>query len=137
MLASIVRRRGQPEFRQRLLNAYARKCAISGCDAVEALEAAHIIAYRGPETNHPTNGILLRTDLHTLFDLGLLAVDTSTMAVVVAPELARTSYGEFAGRVLSLPSSPDLRPSRKALDQHRAWSRVGGDRIDGCSSAAP
>ena len=124
MLASIVRRRRQPEFRQRLLHGYGRKCAISGCDAVEALEAAHIIPYRGRETNHPANGILLRADLHTSFDLGLLALDTSTMTIVVAPELAGTSYAEFAGRVLSLPASPDLRPSKEALDQHRAESRV-------------
>lgn len=63
---SIVKRRGQPEFRRKLLTVYQGRCAISGTDAVEALEAAHIVPYKGAATNHPTNGLLLRADLHTL-----------------------------------------------------------------------
>lgn len=42
VVAQIVRRRGQPEFRRALLHAYGRRCAISGCDATEALEASHL-----------------------------------------------------------------------------------------------
>ena len=74
-LASIVRRRGQPEFRKALLTLYQRQCAFSGCSIVETLEAVHIIPYQSTETNHPSNGLLLRADLHTLFDIGLIAVD--------------------------------------------------------------
>jgi len=48
-LSSIVRRQGQPKFRQRLLDAYEGKCAISGFDAVQALEAAHIVPYNGED----------------------------------------------------------------------------------------
>jgi hypothetical protein len=59
-LASIVRRRGQPQFRERLLAIYDGRCAISGCNAVEALEAAHISPYKGRHTNHPQNGLLFR-----------------------------------------------------------------------------
>lgn len=50
-ITAIVRRRGQPEFRQRLIDAYQGRCAITGCDAVEALEAAHIIPHQGDQTN--------------------------------------------------------------------------------------
>jgi predicted restriction endonuclease len=99
--ASIVRRRGQPEFRRALLQAYGRRCAITGCDAEQALEAAHIIPYRGRETNHLSNGLLLRADLHTLFDLGLVAIDTATMTVVVAPSLNDTTYHYLDGKLLS------------------------------------
>ena len=121
-LASIVRRRGQPQFRRGLLEAYEGRCAISGFDAEEALEAAHIVPYRGPETNHPSNGLLLRADLHSLFDLGLISVDTSTMTIIVAPRLLQTSYGALSGTALRIPNVPGTRPSVEALAKHREWS---------------
>jgi hypothetical protein len=119
VLAAVVRRQGQPEFRQRLIEAYAGRCAVTDCDAVDALEAAHIAPYLGPRTNDVTNGLLLRADIHTLFDLGLLGVDTRTMAVVLAPSLAHTVYGDLAGQALRLPRIAMLHPSKPALDEHR------------------
>jgi putative restriction endonuclease len=121
-VASIVRRRGQPAFRRKLIEVYESRCAISGCDAAEALEAAHIVPYLGPETNHPSNGILLRGDIHTLFDLGLLTVDPSNMTVIVAPRLQQTSYATLDGKPLFLPKYVDARPSVVALARHRTWS---------------
>ena len=56
VIASIVRRRGQPEFRRALIEAYSGRCAISGCDAVDALEACHIVPYGGSQTNRVSNG---------------------------------------------------------------------------------
>ena len=91
--ASIVQRRGQPEFRRKLLDAYGGRCAVTDYDVEDALEACHIIQYQGPDTNHPTNGLLLRADLHTLFDLGLMAFEPQTGRV-----LLRQSY---AGRPMS------------------------------------
>jgi predicted restriction endonuclease len=64
--AAIVRRRGQSRFRRSLLRAYTGQCAVTACDAQETLEAAHILPYRGQRTNHVTNGLLLRADLHSL-----------------------------------------------------------------------
>ena len=119
-LAVIVRRHGQPAFRRQLLLAYAGQCAISGCNVEAVLDAAHIVPYKGPETNHPANGSLLRTDLHTLFDLGLVAVDTETMCVLIAPSLVGTCYEQYSGKRLCLPSDPISHPSREALDQHRS-----------------
>src|SRR3712207_8092818 len=49
---------------------------------------------RGPETNHPTNGLLLRADLHLLFDQGLIGIDPATMTVLVHPALRSTRYVE-------------------------------------------
>lgn len=103
VLAQIVRRRGQQEFREKLLEAYGRRCAITGCDAIEALEAAHIVPYLGPETNHVQNGLLLRSDIHTLSDLGLLAIAPESITVVIAASLAATSYAELAGVRLREP----------------------------------
>ena len=121
-LASIVRRRGQPEFRRRLFEVYGAKCAITGCDVQEALEAVHILPYRGPRTNHPSNGLLLRADIHLLFDLGLIAIDTTGMKVLLSPNLYSTSYAWLAGNNLRLPEEEACKPSVEALRQHRAWT---------------
>ena len=86
------------------------------------LEAAHITPYLGPNTNHPSNGLLLRADIHTLFDLGLLTIDSASMSVVLAPSLTGTDYGRLAGTLLRLPDNVAVRPSVTALDQHRLWA---------------
>jgi hypothetical protein len=124
VLASIVRRRGQIQFREELLDAYDGRCVLSGCDALEALEAAHIIPYLGPDSNHTSNGLLLRADLHTLFDLGLISVESATMKILLSPRLTSTSYGEFAGKQLRSPRNGASLPSKYALDQHRTWSGI-------------
>ena len=122
ILASIVRRRGQPEFRHTLLEAYDGKCAITGCDAEDALEAAHIIPYLGVETNRVTNGLLLRADIHVLFDMGLIAIDTSNMTLLVSPDLERTEYNLLADKHLRFPKNLSLAPNIEALNQHRSWA---------------
>lgn len=124
VLASIVRRRGQIQFREELLDAYEGRCVFSGCDASEALEAAHIIPYLGPNSNRTSNGLLLRADLHTLFDLGLISVESVTMTIVLSPRLTSTFYGDFAGKQLRSPRSGASLPSKYALDQHRIWSGI-------------
>lgn len=122
-ITEVVRRRGQANFRKKLLRAY-KRCAITGCDAVEALEAAHIAPYRGDHTDHVQNGLLLRADIHSLFDLGLLSIDPRTMSVVVALHLRNTTYGQLAGSPLSLPINLRERPSIEALANHLSWSGI-------------
>jgi HNH endonuclease len=124
ILSAIVRRRGQPSFRQHLLAAYHGQCAISVCDVEPVLEAAHIVPYLGPETNDLGNGLLLRADLHTLFDLKLIAIDIATMSLLVSPSLVGTCYEELRGRSIKVPEDPHSRPSRKALEQHRKESSL-------------
>jgi hypothetical protein len=116
---SIIQRRGHPDFRKRLLSAYDFKCAITGSDAVDALEAAYIIPFRGRFTHHPTNGLLLRADIHTLFDLGKIAVDTRTLTVIVSEDLMATNYRILAGRPITYPTQEEHRPSTESLDLHR------------------
>jgi putative restriction endonuclease len=122
VLAQIVRRRGQREFREKLLTAYNLQCAITGCGLVEVLEAAHIVPYMGPTTNDVQNGLLLRADIHTLFDLGLVAVAPESFEVLLAPALRLTTYGELAGIHIRLPLDPYQRPNNEALALHRAWA---------------
>jgi hypothetical protein len=116
---AIIRRRGHPRFRQALLRAYDDKCAITRSDAIDVLEAAFIRPYRGDRTHHVSNGLLLRSDLHNLFDLGQIGIETKDMSVIVAEHLMRSSYRLLAGRRLFLPARPELRPSVDALDSHR------------------
>ena len=119
IVETITKRRGQPSMRQALLAAYEYQCAITGCNAVEALETTYIIPYRGKYTHNPSNGILLRADLHTLFDLGKIAIDTRTMTVILNDELINSSYRIFADRPLNFPKDETQRPSTEALDLHR------------------
>jgi hypothetical protein len=122
ILSSIVRRMGQPAFRQDLLAAYKGRCVITGCGVEQVLDAAHIIPYMGPETNHPANGLLLRTDLHTLFDLKLIAIDAATMTLLISPFLQGTCYQQYQGSPIKIPDDPDRRPSPQALERHRKES---------------
>lgn len=83
-------REGQPEFRRRVIELYGGRCAISLCGTVDALEAAHIVPYKGKDSNQPWNGILLRADLHLLFDKNLLRIDPATLRIRLDPRLRRT-----------------------------------------------
>ncbi|MBD2094280.1 HNH endonuclease [Trichocoleus sp. FACHB-591] len=123
---SIARRQGQSQFRQRLLEAYNYCCAITQCNAREALEAAHILPYSDTVNNHPSNGLLLRADLHTLFDLNLLVIEPETMRVRLAPSLQNTDYRVLDGELIHLPQSRVFYPDRAALQwrcQQCFWYR--------------
>jgi predicted restriction endonuclease len=117
----IVARRGQGRFRESLLKAYQGRCAVSGCDAEAALEAAHLIPYLGKQTNHVQNGILLRADIHTIFDLDLIGIDPRTLKLCLGPPLTDSSYSEFEGCELALPLDSRLAPSPEALKER--WKR--------------
>jgi putative restriction endonuclease len=111
----IVRRQGQSAFRGKLMEAYQGRCAVTACDAPSVLEAAHLCPYRGPDSNQVTNGLLLRADIHTLLDLGMLAPDPATRRIKVSPQLAGTYYGKFDGRPLAEPVTKAERPAEEAL----------------------
>jgi hypothetical protein len=115
VLREVVQRRGQRKFRQSLIAAYGGRCAITGCPVTALLEAAHITPYLGPDTNSVTNGLLLRADLHTLWDLGLIAVDPGTQTIWVSPEVNDPTYQALSGARLSKPAHPSQQPSISAL----------------------
>jgi hypothetical protein len=117
VLRQIVQRRGQPAFREQLLEAYGGRCAVTGCNAQAALEAAHIEPYSGPSSNCVSNGLLLRSDIHTLFDLGLIAISPDKLTVAVDPELVGTEYDDIAGQAIRLPKSARHRPDSSLLRQ--------------------
>lgn len=129
LMREILSRRGQAKFRSVLLHAYGGQCAISGCTDIAVLEAAHIIPHSEVPDYRAGNGLLLRADLHTLFDLRLLSVDPSTGRVVVSRHLGPT-YQPIHGRALNLPSAVQLHPDPSALMRHfKLWqvSEQSGD----------
>jgi hypothetical protein len=96
---AIKTRRGQPAFRQALLTEYKGTCCITGCKIEAVLEAAHIIPH-GDETNYSVyNGLLLRADVHTLFDLGLLRFNGAGVAHV-DDKLNGSEYCQYEGHKL-------------------------------------
>lgn len=119
----IVARRGQKGFRAALFAAYDGACAVTGTAAAVVLEAAHIRPYRGPESDVVNNGLLLRADIHTLFDLGMLAINPQTRTIAVSAELAGTPYEELGGKALREPSNPLQAASVEALES--AWTYFG------------
>ncbi len=118
ILRSLLLRKGHTQLRQKLLEAYQQRCVVSGCTAVQVLEVAYILPYAGEKTNHPSNCLLLRADLHVLFDLHLLTIDPSTSQVHVAPWLGQTIYAKLDGCKVRFPQDTDVRPSAAALASH-------------------
>ncbi|HEL3785099.1 TPA: HNH endonuclease [Stenotrophomonas maltophilia] len=103
-----------------MLDAYGGCCAMTGCNVVDALEAAHIQPYTGLKSNDVRNGLLLRTDVHTLFDLYLLTVNPDSLRIAVAPALQQSTYFELDGRQLSIPMPSELSARQESLNWHRS-----------------
>jgi putative restriction endonuclease len=74
---------------------------------VGLLEAAHLRPYRGVGDNHPSNGLLLRSDLHTLFDLDMLGIEPDTLRVVLRSDLKGTEYEMYDGKPLLISTAVD------------------------------
>jgi hypothetical protein len=111
-LRLIKARLGQKPFRQALLSANHGRCQVTGCSEQFALEAAHIFPFKGPRDHHPENGLLLRADLHTLFDLGLLRICAETLKIEIDEKVVDAGYRKLHGSSLRLGR---YRPSKLAL----------------------
>jgi len=116
-------RLGQGAFRVLVTDAYLRKCAVTGEKTLPVLEAAHIKPYalRGPHS--VKNGILLRSDLHKLFDLGYLTV-TPALRVEVSPRLkaewenGREYYAYHGRELVCRPADAVNLPNKEFLQWH-------------------
>jgi hypothetical protein len=90
---------------------------VSGADAEAVLEVT-LIDPDGP--GEPTNAILLRADLRTLFDLNLLRIHPKTRKVVLAETVQQGTYARLWARTLRRPGNKDVAPSFAALEKR--WS---------------
>lgn len=111
-------RQGQTKFRMDLLDAYGTHCAATNYDVAEGLEAAHIRPYRGAHTNETRNGLLLRADIHNLFDYGIIGVDPEAMKIVLNQRARRSKYSQLHDQPLRLPEDSTRHPDRELLERH-------------------
>ncbi len=116
-------RLGQGAFRVLVTDAYTRRCAITGERTLPALEAAHIKPFAKSGPNVTANGLLLRSDLHKLFDSGYLSV-TPDLSVEVSRKIKEEfdngrDYYVLHGRKLAVvPATEKERPSVQYLEWH-------------------
>ena len=116
-VADVVYRPRQGKFRDGLLVAYGGRCAVTDSDVAESLEAAHIVAYKGMESDAIQNGVLLRVDLHRLFDRFLLTIGAD-QCVHLHPRLRKGVYEALAGESVRMPADPAHAPDPEALATH-------------------
>ncbi|HWP93753.1 MAG TPA: HNH endonuclease [Thermodesulfobacteriota bacterium] len=115
-------RLGQGAFRVLVTEAYNRRCGITGERTLPALEAAHIKPYSNTGPNTTNNGLLLRSDIHRLFDLGYLTI-TNDFHVEVSKRIKEEyengrEYYAFHGKELKVPSKLADYPSRDYIEWH-------------------
>lgn len=123
---SIIERRGQAPFRRDLLAAYSGQCAVTGCTETNVLEAAHIVGVKNRGRYEIVNGLLLRADWHTLFDLGLWAIHPRQLTIELSPTLAE-EYRKLDGRPLREPIDSKYAPRPDALERrYKRFRRLLG-----------
>jgi putative restriction endonuclease len=115
-------RLGQGAFRVMVTDAYERRCVMTGERTLPVLDAAHIKPFSLVGQHDISNGLLLRTDLHTLFDQGYLTVSPE-LRVEVSPRIKAEfengrDYYALAGREIRLPTLRDAMPDRSMLEWH-------------------
>lgn len=114
-IQSSVVRQGQGNFRAAMLERYGAQCVITGCRIDTLLEAAHIIPYRGDQSHDELNGLLLRVDIHRLFDAHQISINPETLTVELAHRLNDEAYLHLQGKRLFLFSP---KPRALYLEAH-------------------
>jgi putative restriction endonuclease len=116
-------RLGQGLFRILVTDAYSRRCAITAERTLPVLEAAHIKPYSLVKRHEVSNGLLLRADLHKLFDEGYLTVDPQDRRIAVSKRIREEfengrDYYKLEGVLLREPAEPWAKPSAENLEYH-------------------
>jgi putative restriction endonuclease len=122
-------RLGQGTFRVAVTDVYGRRCAVTGEKTLPILDAAHIRPFAAGGAHEIPNGLLLRTDIHRLFDLGYVTVSGDGHFEVGRRlredfENGRVYY-DMHGRSISTPNDSRFLPARDALEWHRANTFLG------------
>jgi predicted restriction endonuclease len=121
VLRAIKVRRGQSSFRRGLIKRYGARCMVTGCELESLLEAAHIAPYRNASHHDLSNGLLLRADIHTLFDLYLMRIDPTTLTVTFDKSVCHAGYSAYHAKRLQVgikrPSSACLQIRAELLSK--------------------
>ncbi len=126
IFSRVRRRLYQSQFRNDVLHAYDKKCFVTGCSIEEILEAAHIVPYAQRENieqiNDVCNGVLLRPDIHALFDAGLLELiykerqDGKDYTFIVKVLVKNKDYDRIDRKEIILPQVVDVEKFKKNLN---------------------
>jgi len=123
-------RLGQGAFRVLVTDAYFRRCAITGERTLPVLQAAHIRPYASQGPHKVSNGLLLRSDFHTLFDRGYVTV-TPKLNIEVSRELRERwqdgrEYYSYHGKSLAVPPARAIdAPDAEFLRWHNERQFLG------------
>jgi putative restriction endonuclease len=109
------RSKGEERFKRENRIAYRYRCAITG--SKWALHSAHIKSHQTEADHHIQNGILMRSDFHTMYDEGLMRIDCN-FRVWFAEEVDDEYYRSFHGKQISLPDNPKHWPDPLLLQIH-------------------
>lgn len=119
----VLPRLGQGTFRIVVTDAYERRCALTGERTLPVFDAAHIKPYSLLQRHEVSNGILMRSDLHRLFDEGYLTIDPSDRKILVSPRIREEfdngkEYYRLHGQTIREPAKAVYRPLDDNLDYH-------------------
>lgn len=122
-------RLGQAAFRLAVTDAYERACAATGEHSLPALEAAHIVPFAEDGPHEVSNGLLLRSDVHRLFDRGYVSVDAN-YRLLVSDRLRDhfkngKSYFPMRDQPIHVPQLVADRPDPELLRWHREQRFLG------------
>ena len=116
-------RLGQQRFREAMLARFGESCAFTGPQPPGALEAAHLYLYSTTPEHDTRGGLLLRCDLHALFDRELLAIDPDSWTIQIAPGLTRyPGLAALDGKSVLL--ADELRPRERYVRNHALAARA-------------
>ena len=114
----VVKRRHQDRFRKKVVYAYDGACAVTGTVTPSVLQAAHIDPYARSRSHAVSNGILLRADVHLLYDAHLITIRPDSRRVVVSEAVRDPMYRELDGTTARLPKQREYGPDRRLLEIH-------------------
>ena len=117
-LMHTAKREQQKRFRQEVYAAYDGKCAACGTEIYDILQAAHIDDFRGRKSQIVQNGVLLRVDIHMLYDANLLGIEPGSHRIVLAGSADLAPYEYLSDAQLRVPRERRLWPDDELLEIH-------------------
>lgn len=119
-------RPGQQKFREEAMERHGGRCVITGFKVPAVLEAAHVIPHTGdPAFDVAENSLILRRDIHALFDAALIGINPVSRKLVISSQLKTTAYRKIAGKLIDHKLAPaslryQYKQFQKAEEQNNA-----------------
>ena len=106
---------GQREFRRQLLMRFGPVCAFTGPQPEKSLHAAHVIPYAKSARHELAGGLLLRADLHALFDGGLITIDGDLKVRIDSSLRSFPELSRLDGSALRIGTADPMLPKLREI----------------------